>query len=46
MLYAENRQKQKYLNHYVIEKGDDVAVSNMLDIFGIGHKLARRVCSQ
>ena len=26
---------KKYLNHYVIEKGDDVAVSNMLDIFGI-----------
>ena len=29
------QEAKKYLNHYVIEKGDDVAVSNMLDIFGI-----------
>lgn len=29
------QEAQDYLNHYVMEKGDDVAVSNMLDIFGM-----------
>ena len=24
-----------YLRHYVIDKGDDIAVNNMLDIFGV-----------
>ena len=29
------KEAQDYLNHYVIEKGDDVAVANMLEIFGL-----------
>jgi alkanesulfonate monooxygenase SsuD/methylene tetrahydromethanopterin reductase-like flavin-dependent oxidoreductase (luciferase family) len=29
------QEARDYLNHYVIEKGDDVAVNNMLDIFGV-----------
>ena len=29
------REARDYLNHYVVEKGDDVAVGNMLDIFGV-----------
>ena len=29
------QEAQDYLNHYVMEMGDDVAVSNMLEIFGI-----------
>ena len=31
---TENEAKD-YLNYYVVEKGDDVAVSNMLKIFGL-----------
>ncbi len=37
--YAVCRETEKkardYLNHYVVERGDDVAVANMLDIFGV-----------
>jgi FMNH2-dependent dimethyl sulfone monooxygenase len=29
------QEARDYLNHYVVEKGDDVAVGNMLDIFGV-----------
>ena len=29
------KEARDYLHHYVVEKGDDVAVGNMLDIFGI-----------
>ena len=29
------KEARDYLNHYVVEKGDDVAVGNMLDIFGV-----------
>ena len=29
------REAQDYLNHYVVEQGDDVAVTNMLRIFGM-----------
>lgn len=29
------REARDYLNHYVNEKGDDVAVANMLEIFGL-----------
>ena len=32
------QEAKKYLNHYVIEKGDDVAVSNMLDILELSRK--------
>ncbi len=29
------QEARDYLNHYVVERGDDVAVGNMLDIFGV-----------
>ena len=29
------KEARDYLHHYVVEKGDDVAVGNMLDIFGV-----------
>lgn len=29
------REAKEYLQHYVIEKGDNIAVKNMLDIFGV-----------
>jgi alkanesulfonate monooxygenase SsuD/methylene tetrahydromethanopterin reductase-like flavin-dependent oxidoreductase (luciferase family) len=28
-------EARDYLNHYVVEKGDDAAVANMLDMFGV-----------
>ena len=32
------KEARDYLHHYVVEKGDDVAVKNMLDIFGLQSK--------
>ena len=32
------RGARDYLHHYVVERGDDVAVKNMLDIFGLQSK--------
>ena len=32
------KEAKDYLHHYVVEKGDDVAVKNMLDIFGLQSK--------
>jgi FMNH2-dependent dimethyl sulfone monooxygenase len=29
------KEARDYLNHYVIDRGDDVAVANMLNIFGV-----------
>ena len=29
------REAEDYLRHYVVERGDDVAVANMLEIFGL-----------
>ena len=29
------KEAKEYLNHYVTDKGDDIAVKNMLDIFGV-----------
>jgi alkanesulfonate monooxygenase SsuD/methylene tetrahydromethanopterin reductase-like flavin-dependent oxidoreductase (luciferase family) len=29
------KEARDYLHHYVVERGDDVAVANMLDIFGV-----------
>ena len=36
MVCRETEQEaQDYLQHYVVEKGDEVAVANMLEIFGL-----------
>ena len=32
------KEARDYLHHYVVERGDDVAVKNMLDIFGLQSK--------
>ena len=32
------KEANDYLHHYVVEKGDDTAVKNMLDIFGLQSK--------
>jgi alkanesulfonate monooxygenase SsuD/methylene tetrahydromethanopterin reductase-like flavin-dependent oxidoreductase (luciferase family) len=32
------KEARDYLEHYVVERGDDVAVGNMLDIFGVQSK--------